>query len=85
MEQIYCTKQLDDIYDNKNWEEVIDDFQTKIDYYLYKVPVHERDDLEQEIKMKIIEKLNMLLDDKNNEENLPSFWDYVNCDDEYMH
>jgi len=79
---LYCTKQLDDIYDGKNWEDVINDFQSKIDYHLYKVPVHERDDLEQEIKMKIVEKLNMLLDDESIEERLPSFWDYVDCDKE---
>lgn len=69
----YSTEKLDSIYDDKNWEELLMDFQPKINYNLLKVPVHERDDLEQEIKLKIIEKVNMLIED----ENAPGFWEFL--------
>jgi len=70
---IYSIENLNSIYDDKNWEELLMDFQPKINYNLLKVPVHERDDLEQEIKLKIIEKVNMLIED----ENTPGFWEFL--------
>ncbi len=70
---IYCTENLNKIYDDKNWEEILNDFQSKINYNLEKVPLHERDDLEQEIKLKIIEKINMLIEDNF----VPGFWEFL--------
>ncbi len=73
VDQIYSIKKLDNIYDDKNWEDVLNDFQMKINYNLQKVPINDRDDLEQEIKLKIIEKVNGLLE-KNN---TPGFWEFL--------
>lgn len=73
LDEIYCTKNLDKIYDDKNWEDILMDFQGKIDYNLQKVPMHERDDLEQEIKLKIIEKINVLIEDNY----VPGFWEFL--------
>lgn len=73
LDEIYCTKNLDKIYDDKNWEDILIDFQGKIDYNLQKVPMHERDDLEQEIKLKIIEKINVLIEDNY----VPGFWEFL--------
>lgn len=73
MGKIYSTKNLENVYDNKNWEDILNDFQVKINYNLNKVPANDRDDLEQEIKLKIIEKVNNLLD-KNN---TPGFWEFI--------
>lgn len=73
MGSIYCTKNLESIYDNKTWEDILNDFQPKINYNLQRVPLHERDDLEQEIKMKIIEKVNFLLE----ENHTPGFWEFI--------
>ena len=73
VDKIYCTKNLENIYDDKNWEEILNDFQVKININLQKVPISDRDDLEQEIKIKIIEKVNSLLE-KNN---TPGFWEFL--------
>jgi len=73
VDKIYCTKSLENIYDDKNWEEILNDFQVKINFNLQKVPVNDRDDLEQEIKLKIIEKVNSFLE-KNN---TPGFWEFI--------
>lgn len=73
VDQIYSTRNLENIYDDKNWEDILDDFQMKINYNLQKVPANDRDDLEQEIKLKIIEKVNNLLE-KNN---TPGFWEFI--------
>lgn len=70
----YCTKGLHEIYDGKDWEELLEDFQQKIDYNVQKLPKHERDDLEQEIKLKIIEKLNVLIRDNST----LGFWGFLN-------
>lgn len=70
---IYSTKSLNSIYDDKSWEDILRDFQPKINYNLHKVPLHERDDLEQEIKLKIIEKISMLLNDGQ----ILGFWDFI--------
>lgn len=78
MNHIYSTENLQNIYDNKDWEEILNDFQLKINYNLSKVPVHEREDLEQEIKLKIIEKIR-LFKDKNN---IPGFWDLLSTQEE---
>lgn len=72
MDKIYCTDLLLNLYDNKSWEDVINDFQRKINCNLQKVPFHERDDLEQEIKLKIIEKMNFL-----KEIHAPGFWEFI--------
>jgi hypothetical protein len=73
LDLIYCTKDLENACDDKVWEDLIGDFQPKINYNLQKVPFHERDDLEQEIKIKIIEKVSMLITD----EQTPGFWEFL--------
>lgn len=73
VEKIYSTTNLKNVYDDKNWEDILNDFQVKINYNLQKVPANDRDDLEQEIKLKIIEKVNNLLV-KNN---TPGFWEFL--------
>lgn len=72
LNHIYCTKELNNLYDNKDWEDILDDFQIKINLNLHKVPFHERDDLEQEIKLKIIEKMRLLKDIQ-----IPGFWEFI--------
>lgn len=56
-----------------NYEEIIRDFNQKIKNILKNTPVQERDDLEQEIKLKILEKMYLL-----NNINCPGFFDYIN-------
>lgn len=73
MKKIYCTERLKNIYDNKSWEDILDDFQIKINQNLLRVPEHERNDLEQEIKLKIIEKINFLLEN----DRTPGFWQFL--------
>ncbi|MEI3612435.1 hypothetical protein [Pseudogracilibacillus sp. SO30301A] len=73
MDKIYSTSNLENIYDDKNWEDILDDFQVKINYNLQKVHANDRDDLEQEIKLKIIEKINNLLEKSNT----PGFWEFL--------
>ena len=58
MDHKYGTNHLDIIYDHKNWEDILNDFQGKINAQLRSVPFQDREDLEQEIKIKIIEKMN---------------------------
>lgn len=56
-----------------NYEEIIRDFNQKIKKILKNTPVQERDDLEQEIKLKILGKIDLL-----NNINCPGFFDYIN-------
>lgn len=56
-----------------NYEEIIRDFNQKIKNILKSTSLQEREDLEQEIKIKILEKIDLL-----NHINCPGFFDYIN-------
>ncbi|WP_399457285.1 hypothetical protein [Virgibacillus dokdonensis] len=58
---------------NDEVEEIINNFDLKIKKHLHNTYYQERKDLEQEIKLKIIEKLNDI-----NFEDPPSFWFLIN-------
>lgn len=75
----YGTNHLDNIYDHKNWEDVLNDFQGKINAQLRSVPFQDREDLEQEIKIKIIEKMNGFVESNHT----PGFWEFIAEQDKY--
>jgi hypothetical protein len=54
--------------------ELLNKFQRKITFKLSNTHFNERCDLEQEIKMKILEKVIPII----NENNVPGFWDFIN-------
>lgn len=54
------------------YEEILENFNLKIKKSINAVPYQERDDLEQEIKIKIYEKL-----DTVNNIKCPGFYDYI--------
>ncbi|SFK04984.1 MULTISPECIES: hypothetical protein [unclassified Bacillus (in: firmicutes)] len=58
---------------NYNYEDILQSFNLKIRKCLQNTPYQEREDLEQEIHMKIFEKLNVI----NNLE-VPGFFDFLN-------
>lgn len=63
-------------YTNKEIEQTLMDFDLKIKKCLYQTNLSERDDLSQEIKLKIIEKL-MFIEFKD----FPSFWELLKEED----
>lgn len=58
--------------DKIEYEEIIEEFNLKIKKSLNATKLQDRDDLEQEIKIKIFEKLEIL-----NEINAPGFCEYI--------
>lgn len=63
-------------YTNKEIEQTIIDFDSKIKKCLYQTNLSEREDLSQEIKLKIIEKL-MFIEFRD----FPSFWELLKEED----
>lgn len=57
----------------KEIEEILKRFNPQIKKVLKNTSYQEREDLEQEIKVKILEKLNSL-----NIESTPGFWEFIN-------
>ncbi|RTZ55917.1 hypothetical protein EKO25_10625 [Bacillus sp. SAJ1] len=57
------------------YEEVLDLFEKKIKKSLHNTPFQHREDLEQEIKIKIFEKINII-----NSINPPGFFDFLSID-----
>jgi len=60
----------------KSVEQILSSFKYKIKKNLVRVPQQDREDLEQEIKVKIIEKLNEI-----EFEETKGFWEFVTEDD----
>jgi hypothetical protein len=69
----YFNNDLNTIFEDKDIEDLLEDFQYKISYSLHNTSFHERQDLEQELKMKIIEKMMYL----NLETSIPGFWEFL--------
>ncbi|RGP42985.1 hypothetical protein BTW32_30415 [Bacillus thuringiensis] len=61
------------IFEGKDITDVLSDFQNKIDYSLNNTGFHERQDLEQDLKIKIMEKLMSL----NLDTTIPGFWEFI--------
>ncbi|KFN03478.1 hypothetical protein D0U04_14625 [Bacillus clarus] len=62
----------DELIDSKPIEEIIDEFSSLIKRKLRNTSFQEREDLEQELKIKIWDKVNILM-----EQEVPGFWEFV--------
>lgn len=60
--------------DYNNYEELLKYFSPKIQKSLRNIPLQEQDDLNQEIHIKIFEKLNVMQSIK-----APGFFEFLNC------